>query len=356
MKYLVTGGIGFIGSALCLKLLAQEDAHVTCLDAMTYAANSGTLATLSAYQNFEHVMLNICDSARVNEAIAQAQPDIIFHLAAETHVDRSIDGSAVFVETNVMGTYNMIEAALTYSKQLMGASKDAFRFIHISTDEVYGSLGVNGQFTEQTRFDPSSPYSASKAASDHLVSAWHRTYGLATIISNCSNNYGPRQFPEKLIPLMILNAAEGRPLPIYGSGSNVRDWLHVEDHVDALILLSRKGAPGETYNIGGGCELSNLEVVKTICAILDEIFPYGAPHDRLIEFVKDRPGHDLRYAIDASKIHDAFGWAPSYDFTTGLAQTVAWYLSNDEWLGQISDKGGARQRIGLLGRWREEGI
>jgi len=345
VRYLVTGGAGFIGSALCLQLLAIEAATVICVDALTYAANVETLNELEQINGFELVEADIRDFQSLDAAVTAAQPDIIFHLAAETHVDRSIDGAGVFIETNVLGTYNVLEAARAHYHRMNEESQRNFRLVHISTDEVFGSLGTEGAFSETTRYDPSSPYSASKAGSDHLVSAWHRTYGLPTVISNCSNNYGPRQFPEKLIPLMILNALEGKSLPVYGKGNNVRDWLHVEDHARALILLSKQGVPGETYNIGGDCERTNMQVVQQICDVLDRKHPDGAPHNRLITFVEDRPGHDLRYAVDFSKINHAFDWAPSFSFESGLTQTIEWYLDNDAWCQGARDDG--RKRAGL---------
>ena len=345
MRYLVTGGAGFIGSALCLQLMAADDATVTCVDALTYAANEETLNMLRQQNGFELVEADIRDFQSVDEAVKMAQPDIIFHLAAETHVDRSIDGAGVFIETNVLGTYNVLEAARAHYQGMDAAGQQKFKFIHISTDEVFGSLGEEGAFSETTRYDPSSPYSASKAGSDHLVSAWHRTYGLPTVISNCSNNYGPRQFPEKLIPLMILNALEGKGLPVYGKGNNVRDWLHVEDHARALILLSEQGVPGETYNIGGDSERTNMQVVRQICDVLDLKYPAGAPHNDLIQFVADRPGHDLRYAVDFSKINRAFDWSPRHSFESGLTQTIEWYLENDAWCRSAVD--GGRERAGL---------
>ncbi|MDB5619745.1 dTDP-glucose 4,6-dehydratase [Tardiphaga sp.] len=345
MRILVTGGAGFIGSALVRHLVGEEGADVLNVDKLTYASNLASVASVARDQRYALRKLDICDAAGVGQAFAEFQPDAVVHLAAETHVDRSITGAAAFVETNVTGTYVLLDAARRYYEGLSGAQRRAFRFLHVSTDEVYGSLGAQGLFTEQTAYDPSSPYSASKAASDHLVVAWHRTYGLPTIISNCSNNYGPYQFPEKLIPLMILNAIEGKPLPIYGDGSNVRDWLHVDDHVRALVLILQGGEPGQKYNVGGRNEHSNADVVDRICGIMDRLRP-GAPHRRLISFVTDRPGHDQRYAIDASRLESTFGWRARETFETGLEKTVRWYLDNEDWWAPL--RGHAGQRLGLV--------
>lgn len=330
-RYVVTGGVGFIGSALCHRLLSEPEAEVFAVDRLTYAANPVTLEGLKARKGFHHAEADVRDAAKMRELVASAQPDAVFHLAAETHVDRSIDGPADFVSTNVIGTYAMLEAARAYWAELGGARRDQFRFIHVSTDEVFGSLGEEGFFSEISRYDPSSPYSASKAGADHLARAWHRTYGLPVVVSNCSNNYGPRQFPEKLIPLIILNAMEGRRLPVYGDGSNVRDWLHVDDHAAALSLMAAKGAPGEVYCVGGRAERRNIEIVRQVCRILDARRPGSVPHENLIEFVEDRPAHDQRYAVDPAKIVHELGWQPGRAFEAGLEDTVDWYLSNKEW-------------------------
>lgn len=328
MKILVTGGAGFIGSAVVRR--AVRDGHeVVNLDALTYAANLANVAPVSNAPGycFEHV--NIRDRAALDEVLARHRPDAIMHLAAESHVDRSIDGPAEFVETNITGTYNLLEAARAY--WAAEGRPDTFRFHHISTDEVFGSLGDKGKFTEDTPYDPRSPYSASKASSDHLVRAWFETYGLPMVVTNCSNNYGPYHFPEKLIPVVILNAFHGKPVPVYGAGENVRDWLYVEDHAEALLLVLQKGELGRSYNIGGENEARNIDLVRMICSLLDERRPAGAPHAKLIEFVDDRPGHDQRYAIDPSRIRDELGWHPSVTLEEGLALTIDWYLSNEDW-------------------------
>src|SRR3954454_20338444 len=324
MRVLVTGGAGFIGSAIVRYLVGEERVEVLNVDSLTYASNLASVAPVSQDSRYALVKADICDSARMAAAFADFQPDGVIHLAAETHVDRSITGSAAFIETNVTGTYVLLEAARRYFEGLSGQRREKFRFLHVSTDEVYGSLGPEGLFAETTAYDPSSPYSASKAASDHLVLAWHRTYGLPTIISNCSNNYGPYQFPEKLIPLMILNALEGRPLPVYGDGGNVRDWLHVEDHCAGLLAVLEKGRPGEKYNVGGGNERTNIEVVDRLCDVLDELRPDGSSYRRLKTFVPACPGRDRRYAIDATKIRGELGWAPLRQFESGLRDTVRW--------------------------------
>lgn len=331
-KILVTGGAGFIGSALIRHLISDTPDHVVNLDKLTYAGNLQSLSSVvdSSRYRFEHV--DICDAAEVARVFREHRPDAVMHLAAESHVDRSISGPAAFIQTNIVGTYALLEAARAYWGALESERKAIFRFHHISTDEVYGSLGPEGFFTEQTAYQPNSPYSASKAASDHLVRAWHHTYGLPVVTTNCSNNYGPYHFPEKLIPLMILNAINGKPLPIYGKGDNIRDWLYVEDHARALRLVLERGRIGETYNIGGWNEKTNLEVVDAICGILDELHPQGAPHARLKTSVPDRPGHDKRYAIDATKIERELGWKPRETFETGLRKTVEWYLANDDWV------------------------
>ncbi|MFK5913748.1 MAG: dTDP-glucose 4,6-dehydratase [Woeseiaceae bacterium] len=338
MKIIVTGGAGFIGSAVIRQYIQQTDHSIVNLDALTYAGNLESLADISGHSRyqFEHVDIrNINDIKRVFE---RHQPDAIMHLAAESHVDRSIERPADFIQTNIVGTYNLLEVAKQYWGGLSGDKKLNFRFHHVSTDEVYGDLDATGFFTEETSYEPSSPYSASKASSDHLVRAWHRTYGFPVVITNCSNNYGPYQFPEKLIPLVIMNARQGKPLPIYGKGDQIRDWLYVDDHADALRLVLEKGKVAETYNIGGHNEKTNLDVVKTICALLDDMLPNSKyiPHDSLITYVKDRPGHDVRYAIDASKIEKDLGWVPKETFETGLKKTIEWYLANTTWLENVA--------------------
>jgi dTDP-glucose 4,6-dehydratase len=348
MRALVTGGAGFIGSALCRHLVSEAGASVLNVDKLTYAAEPRSLGPVAGSNRYGFVRADICERAAMDEAFASFRPDTVFHLAAESHVDRSITGPAEFIRTNVNGTHALLEAARGYWAGLDAGAAEAFRFVHVSTDEVYGSLGAEGLFREDTPYDPSSPYSASKAASDHLVMAWHRTYGLPAVISNCSNNYGPCQFPEKLIPLMILNALEGRRLPIYGDGMNVRDWLYVEDHARALHLIAAAGRPGETYNIGGRNERTNLAVATQICALMDERHPEGAPHGDLVAFVTDRPGHDRRYAIDATKIETELGWRARETFETGIARTVAWYLANRGWWEPLRGKVYGGERLGLL--------
>ena len=349
MKILLTGGAGFIGSAVVRQLIRETEHEVVNVDKLTYAGNLASLAEARHDPGHHFEPVDIRDGAEVARVFEEHQPDAVMHLAAESHVDRSIDGPGEFITTNVVGTFTLLHAARAYWAQLEGPAKDRFRFHHVSTDEVYGSLGAEGYFTETTPYDPRSPYSASKASSDHLVRAWHHTYGLPTLITNCSNNYGPYHFPEKLIPLVILNAKAGKPLPIYGRGDNVRDWLFVDDHARALRLVLEKGVPGETYNIGGHNERTNLEVVKAICALLDELTPDSphAPHANLITFVADRPGHDARYAIDASKIERELGWRPAETFETGLRRTVAWYLENDEWCRDVQSGGYRQERLGL---------
>jgi dTDP-glucose 4,6-dehydratase len=332
---IVTGGAGFIGSAVVRQLINETGHVVVNLDKLTYAGNLQSLVSVEhdPRYRFEHV--DICDAAGVARVFREHQPDAIMHLAAESHVDRSISGPADFIQTNIFGTYTLLEAARAYWSGLEGEKKAGFRFHHISTDEVYGSLGDDGFFTEETAYEPNSPYSASKASSDHLVRAWHHTFGLPVVTTNCSNNYGPYHFPEKLIPLMILNALNGKPLPIYGKGDNIRDWLYVDDHARALRTVLERGRLGETYNIGGWNEKTNLEVVDAICAILDELHPQGAPHARLKTYVQDRPGHDKRYAIDAGKIERELGWKPQETFETGLRKTVEWYLANTAWVAGV---------------------
>ncbi|MFH2139875.1 MAG: dTDP-glucose 4,6-dehydratase [Pseudomonadota bacterium] len=335
-KILITGGAGFIGSAVVRQFINETDCHVVNVDKLTYAGNLQSLTSVSNNPRYAFEKVDICDAAEVARVFREHQPDAVMHLAAESHVDRSISGPADFIQTNIVGTYTLLEATRNYWSGLNEEAKAGFRFHHISTDEVYGSLGDEGFFTETTAYEPNSPYSASKASSDHLVRAWHHTYGLPVVTTNCSNNYGPYHFPEKLIPLVILNAVSGKPLPIYGKGDNIRDWLYVDDHARALRLVLEKGKLGETYNIGGWNEKTNLEVVQSICTILDAHHPQGAPHSRLITYVADRPGHDKRYAIDANKIADELGWKPQETFETGLRKTVKWYLSNDEWVQGVS--------------------
>ena len=343
MKILVTGGAGFIGSAVVRRAMA--DGHqVVNLDALTYAANLENVAAVANLPGYAFEHADIRDRGALDRVFARHRPDAVMHLAAESHVDRSIDGPGAFIETNVNGTYNMLEAARAY---WTGAGRpEGFRFHHISTDEVFGSLGETGKFTEDTPYDPRSPYSASKAASDHLVRAWHETYGLPVILTNCSNNYGPFHFPEKLVPVVILRALAGQPIPVYGDGGNVRDWLYVEDHADALLLCLQKGAVGRSYNIGGENEARNIDLVRTICTHLDALRPEGAPHERLITFVTDRPGHDRRYAIDPTRIRTELGWRPSVTVQEGLRRTVEWYLANEGWWRPLLDREGVGRRLG----------
>jgi dTDP-glucose 4,6-dehydratase len=350
MRILVTGGAGFIGSAVCRYLISATGDSVLNVDKLTYAANLTSLNEVSANPRYMFRKVDICDSTRMSALIADFAPDAVIHLAAESHVDRSISGPDAFIETNIVGTYRLLESVRTYWMDLSEPRKSRFRFLHVSTDEVFGSLGSEGYFNESTPYDPSSPYSASKAASDHLVRAWHRTFGLPVLVSNCSNNYGPFQYPEKLIPLMILNALHGEPLPVYGNGSNVRDWLYVEDHARALRMILERGRPGESYNIGGHNERTNLQVVERIAEFLDRLEPTETEHRELIEFVTDRPGHDQRYAIDPKKIEREIGWKALETFETGLEKTVRWYLANEAWWAPIRDGGHARQRLGLLAR------
>jgi dTDP-glucose 4,6-dehydratase len=348
MRIIVTGGAGFIGSAVVRHLVGATDAAVLVIDKLTYAANLDSLAELRDNPRFELLQADICDEPAVEVAVRRHRPDAIMHLAAESHVDRSIDGPAPFIETNIRGTYLLLEVARRYWRELEGEAASRFRFHQVSTDEVYGSLGPTGRFHEESPYQPNSPYSASKAAADHLARAWHHTYGLPVIISNCSNNYGPRQFPEKLVPLVIINALEGKKLPVYGTGENRRDWLYVEDHARALDLVLREGRVGEKYNVGGDAERRNIDVVRALCAILDRLAP-GRRHADLIEFVADRPGHDLRYAIDATKVASELGWRPTESFETGLEKTVRWYMENRRWWERIRSGVYRGERLGLAG-------
>ncbi len=349
MRILVTGGAGFIGSMLVRQLIGETGHQVLIFDKLTYAGVLESLAPVSRDDRYRFVRGDICDAACVAETIAAFRPQVVAHLAAESHVDRSIDGPGDFVHTNIVGTFTLLQQALGYYRTLGEADRAAFRFHHISTDEVFGSLGPEGLFTETTAYDPRSPYSASKAASDHLVRAWGHTYGLPVLVTNCSNNYGPYQFPEKLIPLMIIRALAGQPLPVYGDGSNVRDWLHVEDHAGALRRVIEAGTPGETYNIGGNAEQRNIDVVQAICAVLDRLQPRsdGRAYADQISFVADRPGHDQRYAIDASKMQRELGWQPEHDFASGIEATVRWYLDNRGWWQAILDARDATERLGV---------
>ena len=347
MRVLVTGGAGFIGSAVCRHFIADLGYEVVVVDKLTYAGNLASLAPVASDSRFAFEKVDICNAAGIKAIFSKYQPDAVVHLAAESHVDRSISGSNVFIQTNVVGTFTLLEAARDYLDAKKYARPSKFRFIHVSTDEVYGSLGEIGMFTEQTPYDPSSPYSATKAASDHLAKAWYRTYGLPVIVSNCSNNYGPYQFPEKLIPLIVLNALDGLPLPVYGNGSNVRDWLFVDDHARALGLILEKGLPGETYNVGGRNERRNIDVVKQICANLDELRSSKSSHDRFITYVTDRPGHDQRYAIDASKLETELGWRAQETFETGIKKTVRWYVERSDWWKPLREKVYRGERLGL---------
>lgn len=353
MKLLVTGGAGFIGSAVIREIIGHSNDQVINVDKLTYAGNLENLTEVESNERYVFEQVDICDTPALERVFNNHQPDAVMHLAAESHVDRSIDGPTDFITTNIVGTYTLLEVARNYWKGLSTERQHTFRFHHISTDEVYGDLeGTNDLFTETTPYAPSSPYSASKASSDHLVRAWQRTFGLPTIITNCSNNYGPYHFPEKLIPLMILNALEGKPLPVYGKGNQVRDWLYVEDHARALLKVVKEGKIGETYNIGGHNEKQNIDVVKTICTLLEELAPQKPGHinsyQDLITFVTDRPGHDIRYAIDASKIEKELGWKPKESFGSGLRKTVQWYLANMDWCKRVQDGSYQRQRLGQI--------
>ncbi|MEZ5920000.1 MAG: dTDP-glucose 4,6-dehydratase [Parvularculaceae bacterium] len=351
MKIFVTGGAGFIGSAV-VRMALDRGMSVVNFDKLTYAANTDNLKGWDDRPAYAFVKGDICDREAVAAALVKHQPDAIMHLAAESHVDRSIDGPDAFIETNIVGTYSLLTEARRYFEKLTGERKAKFRFHHVSTDEVYGSLGATGLFTEETPYKPNSPYSASKASSDMLTRAWAETFNLPVVTSNCSNNYGPYQFPEKLIPVVVLAALEGRTIPVYGKGENIRDWLYVDDHADALLAIIGKGRLGETYNVGGNNERRNIDLVETICALMDEFIPANSPHKKLVSFVADRPGHDLRYAIDATKIGAELGWAPATNVEEGLAKTVRWYLDNRWWWEAIRNRGHSDDRIGLGGEGR----
>jgi len=350
MKIIVTGGAGFIGSALCRYLINETGDTILNIDKLTYAANLHSLDMIADNPRYRFVKADICDRQAMKKAFGSFKPDAVIHLAAESHVDRSITGAAQFMHTNIIGTFTILEAARAYWLELEGKARLCFRFLHVSTDEVYGSLGAKGLFEEKTPYDPSSPYSSSKAASDHLATAWHRTYGFPALISNCSNNYGPYQFPEKLIPLMILNALSAKSLPVYGKGANIRDWLYVDDHTRALRLILEKGTLGEKYNVGGHNEQTNLAVVKQICLVMDKYCPDNAPHQKLISYVSDRPGHDQRYAIDATKLERELGWRARENFASGLEKTIRWYLENSDWWQPLLKGEYSGERLGLLGQ------
>ena len=351
MTVFVTGGAGFIGSALARDLIKQGKEDVLIIDKLTYAGSLESLKPVSNSPRYHFSQTDICDRDGIGELISKYKPSAVYHLAAESHVDRSIDGPADFVQTNLVGTFTMLAAAYQYWRTLDGAERDDFRFLHVSTDEVYGELGSEGLFSETSAYDPNSPYSASKAGSDHLARAWHRTFGLPVLVTNCSNNYGPYQFPEKLLPVIILNCLKGKELPVYGKGENVRDWLYVEDHAAALQRVVASGKVGETYMIGGRAERTNIDIVRSICQIMDKKFPSKAPHEGLIRFVTDRPGHDARYAVDCSKIEAELGWSQSLDLETGLEKTVDWYLENLEWVKAVAaDYTQERLGLGTTGR------
>jgi len=347
VRILVSGGAGFIGSAVVRHLVGNMNVDVLNVDKLTYAGNPNSLQAVAHSPHYRFLKADIGDRAAMDAAFDAFRPDVVMHLAAESHVDRSITGARDFIETNVVGTYTLLEAARGYWSRLPADSKDGFRFLHVSTDEVYGSLGEEGLFREDTAYDPRSPYAASKAASDHLANAWWHTYGLPVVITNCSNNYGPFHFPEKLIPLTILNAMEGRPLPVYGRGVNVRDWLYVDDHARALVLVATKGRPGETYNIGGHNERRNIDVVTRVCEVLDRLRPDGTPHAGLITYVADRPGHDARYAIDATKLETELGWSAEVAFDDGIERTVRWYIDNEWWWRPLRSEVYGGERLGL---------
>lgn len=348
-RYLVTGGAGFIGSAVVRRLIEATDHNVLVIDKLTYAGNLESLQPVSSSNHYQFEQADIVDASAMRRIFEEYSPDIVMHLAAESHVDRSIDGPGEFIQTNIVGTFSLLQAALAHWRALPQDRKSDFRFHHISTDEVFGSLGDTGFFYEDTPYQPNSPYSASKAGSDHLVRAWHHTYGLPVVMTNCSNNYGPYHFPEKLIPLTIINALEGKPLPVYGAGENIRDWLHVDDHAEALMQVAARGTPGHSYNIGGHNEHTNISVVRAICALIDELAPNATigPRDRLISFVTDRPGHDARYAIDAAKIERDLGWKPRHSFESGLRQTVQWYLDNRTWWERVRSGVYRGERLGV---------
>ena len=347
MKFVITGGAGFIGSALVRMIINKTEHQVLNIDKLTYAGHLESLETVNSSERYQFKKVDICDSESINRILNEYKPDAIMHLAAESHVDRSIDGSAEFIKTNINGTHTLLEEAKHYWQKLEGEQKDTFRFLHVSTDEVYGELGETGYFTEETPYDPRSPYSSSKASSDHLVRAWYHTYGLPTMITNCSNNYGPYQFPEKLIPVVILKALQGKEIPVYGSGENVRDWLYVDNHARALLTVLNKGLPGETYNIGGHNEKKNIDVVNTICDTLNDLVPKAANYRDQIKFVTDRPGHDFRYAIDASKIEKELGWTPEETFDSGIKKTIQWYLDNINWCEAVTENNYDLERLGI---------